>query len=250
MKTFKELWPIKAMFISLAYIAIMGIGMYIMHHIVGSDYSNPKMVYTLIWVELILSLFSIFIIKKYSSWEKMWFEKLNKKGLLWFLPIIIIALIALGNLSFDLFNSQISSSQIILLLVIACTTFLVGFSEELMFRWILMRSFTNKNKIFTGVLVSSIMFSLLHIVNILWGSALSAVYNQLIFTFIFGLALWFISLKLKNIWPLIIFHALWDFMIFSHTVLGTKIHFITGFISIVEIAIVIIISISIFKKKK
>ncbi|MBX7124094.1 MAG: CPBP family intramembrane metalloprotease, partial [Cyclobacteriaceae bacterium] len=42
----------------------------------------------------------------------------------------------------------------------------------------------------------------------------TATISQLAMTFVFGLYAATVSLKIRNLWPLIIFHWLWDFMTF------------------------------------
>jgi hypothetical protein len=70
--------------------------------------------------------------------------------------------------------------------------------------------------------VSAIAFSLLHAVNVFGGMALLNVPMQLIMTFLFGFLLAPLMLKLNNIVPLILFHWLWDFVLFAAPLLGEQ----------------------------
>lgn len=87
---------------------------------------------------------------------------------------------------------------------------LVGLGEEIMYRGIVLHAFLTTRQVRWAMLVSAIGFSLLHAVNVLGGSPLPDVLQQLILTFLWGFFFAPLMLKLNNIVPLIIFHWLWD----------------------------------------
>ena len=201
------------------YILIMAIGMTIMHFGFGYIYGSSEMMKIIFWVEILLSIFSIYAIKKYSTWKQSGFDNLSLKGFLWILPSFLI--MGFFSILFLLnFKGPISRENLFLITLTGITTLLVGFSEELMFRGIMLNWSLKKYGRVKAILISSIGFSLLHSINILGGEPLGDVKAQMISTLLFGLFAGVIALKLKNIIPLMILHFLWDFSIFSVTTLS------------------------------
>ena len=196
---------------------IAAIAMIIMHYGFGFVYIDENMSKHIIWLQIILTLFSIFVIKKFSTWKKSGFDKLDLKGFLWILPsfifmgayLVIMALNFKGTLSQA--SIDVATSTAILLLF-------VGFAEETMFRGILLNWSLEKYGKNKAIFISSIGFALLHVANILGGEPLGAVWSQVFDTFLNGVFMAIIVLKMKNIIPAMILHFLWDFTIlFTNT---------------------------------
>ncbi|GCE16494.1 CPBP family intramembrane glutamic endopeptidase [Dictyobacter kobayashii] len=120
-------------------------------------------------------------------------------------PFIIIALPSLLGLSA---TAAKSSTQLIILSLIA--SLLVGFTEEGFFRGLLLRSALPLG-IWPSVLISSLLFALLHLSNVLAGFTWNYVIGQALFAF--GLGVLFSALRLRtgSIWPGILLHAAKDF---------------------------------------
>ena len=211
-----------AIFAAVLYTFVIGIGMYIIFHINGVGYGEPNMVNTLWYFEIILSLIAIVTTVKYFSWEEVGFAKIAVKQILWAAPIFILLILIWGGIFNFLLNNKISTEQIKLFSLVGFTTLLVGFSEELMYRGVLFSSFLNHKKSgkFKAVFISALGFSLLHAVNFLAGLPLQDLIYQLISTFIFGLLMALLKLKIKSIVPFIIYHWLWDFALIGAIVIG------------------------------
>ncbi len=204
------------------YIVIMGIGMYIMHSIMGAAYGDVQMMDTLIWVELILSLVIVIYVKKYSSWKAIGFSKIKWKQVLWLVPFFCMLIYAWFEIYKTLSISTTDSNIIQGILIIGITTFFVGFSEEAMFRGIVLRGALTQKSLLVSMLISAITFSLLHAVNIFGGTSFIALLLQLLNTFVFGLLFAPLALKIGNLIPLIVFHWLWDFTILSSAFLSVN----------------------------
>ncbi len=101
-----------------------------------------------------------------------------------------------------------------IMLWIALNTFLVGLSEELIFRGILLQGFRNTLSIWPAVLVTSVLFGAVHSLNVFVTGELFTSVVQSVAAFLSGL--FFIALRLRtgSLWPPIIVHALWDFATF------------------------------------
>ncbi len=59
------------------YIMIMAVGMYVMHHVFGFNYQDPRMTYVILWIEVILVAYAHLVIKKVSSLKEIGFGKIN-----------------------------------------------------------------------------------------------------------------------------------------------------------------------------
>ncbi len=199
-----------ALISTVIYTALIGIGMYTSLHVNGISYDSPRMPETLIWFEIIMSIFALFMAKKYFTWDELGFVK--PKNILWFTPMAVMGAIVVGNLTYFTFTnmSNISLDKWQLFGTIAITTFLVGFSEELMYRGMVFSAFLQDSKV-KAILVSAVTFSLLHSVNMFAGVSFGGMGLQLFMTFIAGLFFAFIRLKIENIVLLMIYHWLWDF---------------------------------------
>lgn len=114
------------------------------------------------------------------------------------LPSVVALPIATGQ----------SNTQVIVLSLIA--SLLVGFTEESFFRGLLLQS-ALPTGIWPAVLISSILFALVHLSNIMAGFTWNYVIGQALFAFGFGVLLSGLRLRTGSIWPGILFHAAKDF---------------------------------------
>jgi membrane protease YdiL (CAAX protease family) len=94
---------------------------------------------------------------------------------------------------------------------------LVGIFEEVMYRGIILNSMLNKwgftkAGIIKSVLLSSLIFGLGHLVNLLGHSTPIRTMTQVIYTFLNGILFASIYLRCKNIWAVAILHAVYDWL--------------------------------------
>lgn len=234
---------------SIIFIVIEGIGMYIAKNVFSYDYSDPNILRFSLYVQMILVGFCLFIMKKYYSYKEIGFNKLNKKQVLWLFPhsclIIGILVMALSNGTIPEENGYS------LIFTIILATLFVGIAEEIMFRGIVLHSFLEGNKIFKPMIISAILFSLLHSVNIFAGVSITSMIMQLILTFIFGLFAAAVAIKLNNLIPLILYHFLWDMSLFVSDSLGIS-PSLGSFGVLISLILIIILWTSLFitEKKK
>jgi membrane protease YdiL (CAAX protease family) len=140
-------------------------------------------------------------------------------------------------------RASLSAAQWQLFALVGFTTLLVGFGEEIMYRGIVLHAFLTTGRVRWAMLVSAIAFSLLHAVNFLGGYPLQAVPIQLLNTFQFGFFFAPLMLKLNNIVPLMIFHWLWDFVLFAAPLVGEQTFTSVSTIALINIPIEIIVGI-------
>lgn len=96
------------------------------------------------------------------------------------------------------------------LLFTAAYALLVGFNEEARFRGVLLRALLPCGTL-KGAVISSLFFGIAHLFNLLSGGPLPIILAQFIGAFLLGFGFAACRIRINTIWPLIIFHALYDF---------------------------------------
>ncbi|MDG6882403.1 CAAX amino terminal protease self- immunity [Phocoenobacter uteri] len=234
---------------ALTYTVLIGVGMYTSFYINGISYEDPKMVETLWGFEIIMTALVIGAAIRFFSWKDLGFTALNTKQLLWLVPMFIVILLMGFDIVEFVMNHDISSEKWSLFALIGFTTFLVGFSEELLYRGIILGAFIKQNRLIAGVFTSAIIFSLLHSMNILGGLTFSAMVIQLLMTFIAGLFFALLRIKAVSIIPLMIFHWLWDFFLIAGGLLGVGKQTSLYFVAFEILFVIIMLPLLIFNNK-
>ncbi|AKS70097.1 hypothetical protein RN70_11695 [Staphylococcus schleiferi] len=219
-----------ALFSVIIYIFIMGIGM-ILLGISDFSYDGPEMVKIIVYFEIIMSVFAFLVYKKLG----LHIFTQTFRYTQWLLPFILIFILMIV---FLIFTGNFSN-HFPLMLLVGLTTLLVGFSEELMFRGILLNIMLERRSIVFSLITSSIAFSLLHAVNFFGGVPLIGVPLQLILTFVFGLIFSCLAILIKNIIPLMVYHFVWDFVLVSQPLTRANIHWFSAIGIIIETVIII-----------
>lgn len=157
--------------------------------------------------ECFYAILAIIPLSLLGWWRQIGFTRGIRRtdSALYIAPFIIIVLPSI--LGFPIVAGQ-SSIQIIVLALVA--SLLVGFTEESFFRGLLLQC-TLPVGIWPAVLISSALFGLVHLSNILAGLGWNYVAGQALFAFGFGVLLCGLRLRTGSIWPGILFHAAKDF---------------------------------------
>lgn len=195
------------------YLGIVAAGLALIHQIDGATFGTPDILRRFWLVELILTALTLFVALRYFGWAGAGFGRLNVSALIWVLPAYAVLAVML----WDVWPALTGFSGGFLFLL-TLTTLLIGFSEELMFRGILLRGAMTKLSVIQAMMLSALAFSVLHVFNGFAGQSLDNTLQHLAFTFLIGFALAPIALKLGNLWPLIIWHWLWNFALFAGSV--------------------------------
>jgi len=127
--------------------------------------------------------------------------------LLWFPSLYIVAFIAI--------NSAIGWPQPQTLAFLAINTLLVGFSEELAFRGVLLRALLRRLPVWPAIWISTAAFGGVHVLNVLVTGNLAMAATQAVAAGMSGLLFTAIVLRTGSIVPAMIFHAIWDFVTLS-----------------------------------
>ena len=127
-------------------------------------------------------------------------KELEYKNLIFCLPMIIIAL---GNLRYGIHIND-SWDQIV---YISLEALGVGFAEEILFRGFLMKAIMNKSAT-AAIIVSSTVFGIIHIFNLLYGADTVATLAQVVYATALGLMFSVFFYKTNNIVPCVICHSI------------------------------------------
>lgn len=212
--------PRTARLAAAGYIALMAGGMAVMHHGFAFRYGEAEMALVLGPVEVLLTLWALGAARRQGGLAAAGFGRLRPGALGWLAPLAVPLAIGLWSLAGAVAAAPPGRRG--LLLAVAATTALVGLSEELMFRGVLLRGAWRGHGLYRAMLESAVGFMLLHAVNVLGGSPPAAVAGQLLATFLFGLALAPVAIRLGSLWPIASWHALWDFSLFGHAAAGAQ----------------------------
>lgn len=121
----------------------------------------------------------------------------------WFIPVLAVELI-------PYFFGLLNNLTLGMVLAILPLTLAVGFAEELYFRGLII-SFLKEKGPAQVVLVSSVLFGLGHIFNVLSGKSLAQTLLQIMFALLFGAAAALIAVATQSIALTIIWHIIHNF---------------------------------------
>jgi len=201
------------------YIAVVALGMVAIFRIYDAAYGSPVMISHFWPVELILTIITLYYVTRYFGFAGAGFGRMNWAGLIGFLPAYACLAVMLVRSGEVMFSGTLTPADWRILGLVTFTTFLIGFSEEVMFRGVLLRGALVRLSPIQAMLLSALAFSLLHGVNGFAGQTTTNMLYQLAFTFVVGFFLAPLALRIGNLWPLIIWHWMWDFALFSGVVL-------------------------------
>jgi len=156
------------------------------------------------FVAAIVLLVAFIVARK---WNDLAFGSPNSVlKVMWF-PVVWLLLI----FSVTLLTGLPPASMIVM---IAFNTLLVGISEETMFRGVLFRAFLTQYRVWTAIIVSSILFGAVHILNVFNTGDLGSALVQSVPAAMSGILFVAIVIRTESIWPAIIYHWLWDCVLF------------------------------------
>ena len=165
----------------------------------------------------------IFKIKGFFSFSNY------KLGLILISPSIILVITNLLDPAFAIPTTGILAVTIII------SGIAPGIFEEILFRGIvisyLMKMFRNSKNIIPIVIVSALIFGILHLANVLLGAQLDVTIFQFFSTFSIGILFGAVYLRTGNLWIPIILHSLNDIAAFCCTsAISTQGVIQTGFV--------------------
>lgn len=203
----------------VSYSLLMAVGMFVMHHIVGSSYEQNDMPKTILWFEVPMTMLAIGVYLKYfrSSLKRYQPATPNKIILLGF-AAMLINMVIMGFLFLTKVNFTGKDMSVFFGILFA--TMLVGISEELVFRGIVLPAYLENGSKIKAIVVSSFLFAIFHVTNLSGGIEITSLLIQLVNAMLLGTTFAFIAIEIGKVWPLMIFHFLYDFFLISSEFTG------------------------------
>lgn len=168
-----------------------------------------------LFAEIICIIVLLIVAWKTELLDDSYFSKRNLKlGLFLILPIVILGVVF--NILPDLIDNHVSFQINIILIFLALISSLsVGFCEEILCRGLMFKNFLNsysasKKGIYTAIIISSVIFGLMHLTNI-GSDSMDAIIQQVFHSFCAGLMFCAIYLVTENLLVCAIGHGLFDF---------------------------------------
>jgi hypothetical protein len=94
--------------------------------------------------------------------------------------------------------------------IIAVNAVLIGVSEEVMFRGVLLGALRQRLSLWIAIVVSSLLFGLVHVANVLLTGNLKIASLQAVSAFLLGMFFAILRLRTGALWPPIVIHVLWN----------------------------------------
>jgi len=179
---------------------------------VGGDPTGlDAMVQSQIVPALVIAPIFLFIVVAYfNRWQESglkWVDNNRSLLLLWLPALAIIINLALG------LPANTTGGRV--LLIVLVNTLLVGISEELMFRGILLHGARSRYRFWTAILIVTVLFGLIHALNGFITGDFGAALFQSVTAFSSGLMYMGLRLRQNSLLPVMLIHGLWDFSVFS-----------------------------------
>lgn len=246
----------------IGYLVTMGIGVLIgniVSNLLGENVlgtmniDSSNIIYKII-IQIPPTVFILYFIKKYYNLDEIGFTSIKLKSLIWFVPYLIILIFMTIKFISELSKNMGSYDFNIYMLIIITFlgTVMAGFCEEVIFRGIILRSLISEKSYIVAMIISSIGFSIVHITTVVMGNSLFDALVTVFYSSLLGFAFVGLAMKMKNIWPLIIFHSLWNFILMLSQTLKLEISLAAGICNVMNIfmAIILWIVVIIGEKRK
>lgn len=176
----------------------------------GIPYDGSKIHIYAIPMMLVISLY-VYLINGKHIFRKDDFISKKQNFLLYLIPYIVISAVFLSIIETIIMKRSLPD-----ILGMAVLTFLIGISEEGMFRLFLLKNCGNcpRKKIFL-FLLSVFTFAALHMMNIGGGLSFYEAFLQSANAIPFGLVAGFLFLRTGNISCLVFWHMFFDYILFA-----------------------------------
>ncbi|WP_342076526.1 CPBP family intramembrane glutamic endopeptidase [Yoonia sp. SS1-5] len=200
---------------ALAYIMIVAVGMVWAYRPDDGTSAIAAMLLRLLAVQLCLIGLCLLTVRRAVQWRDIGFGALRAKEILWLAPSYLTLTIMLADLWPALWAAGADDAMPTVLLILALTTLCIGFSEEVMFRGIVLRGALHAISPVQAMLLSTVLFALMHAASGIAGQSATNTLQQMAFTFLAGFFLAPIALRIGTLWPLILWHSLWNLAVYG-----------------------------------
>ena len=131
------------------------------------------------------------------------------------IPIFVVSLISLMSSVTGIMGEELNVPNLISLIILAVT---IGMAEEFFFRGFIQGEIVDaygktRKQVITSVVVSGVIFGLIHLTNTLSGQDIITTLMQVLQASSLGILLGSIYFITKNIWSVVFLHSFYDFAI-------------------------------------
>lgn len=165
--------------------------------------------------QLLAGLYCLLVAVQHFGWRAVGFGSLRWRALVWMLPAWLVLAAMVWNVAGAATLREDLGLGWGALVFLVVTPFLIAFSEEILFRGILLRGAMATVPVIYAMLISAVLFGALHLINGMSGQSATGTAQQMVFAVLVGFFLAPIAVKLGNLWPLILWHWLWNIAIFA-----------------------------------
>lgn len=157
-------------------------------------------------------LLAVLLVGALNWWRQAGFvRRWHWRDFVFALPLLFLPLLMI---IFQINKMQLSNyPQLLLFAALAAMT---GFAEETVFRGISIHALQPKGNM-KAALITAFIFGLVHFFNLLQGANLLATIGQVVFAALIGIAFAAPLIFTGSIWPIIVIHAIQDFIAFWTT---------------------------------
>jgi membrane protease YdiL (CAAX protease family) len=172
-------------------------------------------------VQIILIVLCVLAVRR-IGWGNIGFAKSRWSGAIWLLPSIAVMVAMLFSLL--PFMGQITAEPKVTILLLVVPA-LIGLTEEIMFRGVLLRAAMARFPVFNAMLLSATLFALMHGIIGIGGQPGLITIQQMAFAFLVGIFLAPIAIAAGTLWVVIIWHAVWDMLVYASQMVSIAHHY-------------------------
>jgi len=176
--------------------------------------SRPSDIYAvlkgLLPAQVMAVIFLLFVVLRWIGWRAVGFGEISWSGMIWFMPGWSVLAVMGWDIAHAMTPEDLQAFSGVALAILFATTLLIAFGEEVLFRGILLRGAMTRLSVPFAMLLSALLFGLFHLVNGLAGQDIAGTSQQVLFAIVVGFFLAPIALRVRNLWPLIIWHWFWN----------------------------------------
>ncbi len=165
--------------------------------------------------QLLAAMYCVSVALRHFGWRDVGFGPLRWRALVWLSPAWVVLAAMLWNIAGATTLQDYLALGLVPLAFLVLTPFLIAFSEELLFRGILLRGAMATVPVLSAMLLSAALFGASHVINGMSGQGASGTAQQMVFAILVGFFLAPIAVKLGNLWPLILWHWLWNIAVYA-----------------------------------
>lgn len=201
--------------VTATYCAFIAAAMFYIFHLAPPPASTVEVLAALFPFQLLAALYCVAVALRHFGWRGAGFGTLRWRGLVWLVPGWLVLAAMVWNIA------AVASPRDFLglgtgpLMYLILTPLLIAFSEEVVFRGILLRGAMATVPILPAMLTSAVLFGAMHLITALSGQGMAGTTQQVVFAILVGFFLAPIAVKLGNLWPLVIWHWLWNIAVFA-----------------------------------